>query len=358
MTVRLGFASLDQADAIVAFLRDHWRADHVLVTDRRVLDRQHRDEAAGRYDVLCAWDGEELVGLVGVIRTARFDPALADGRDTAWLTTWRVRDDAPPGLGIGLVRGVQARLRPTWIGTVGLRPATLPMYRALGWRTGTLVRGHLLDVRRDRFRLASVPPAALARAREAEAARSPRGDAAATEVFRVGEGERFLERTQALGFDDGARIPARTARFVVGRYLEDPFYAYEVRLRAAGGAGAAVVTRVCDHEGARAVRVVDVLGAPESLAPLGDELRRLLVDEDAEYLDAYGVDPPEALEALGLLRTSDDPGLDLPSRFEPFERGAGETFWALAGPDGALRLAKGDADQDRPNLPGRRADAP
>lgn len=352
MTVRLEFAALDEVDAVVTFLHDHWRADHVLVTDRRVLDRQHRDEAAGRYDVLCAWSGDELLGILGVIRTARYDPALAAGGDTAWLTTWRVRDDAPPGLGIALVRGVRDRLRPTWLGTVGLRPETLPMYRALRMRTGTLARGHVLDVRRSDFRLATVPEAALARARAVEAARRPSGGGPAVEVFGPGDGARFLARTDGLGLDGGDQVPTRTRRFVAARYLEDPFYAYAVRLHVVDASAALVVTRVCAHEDARAVRVVDVVGDPAALVHASDDLRALLTETDAEYVDALGADDV-ALALLGLTPTADEPGLDLPTRFEPFERGAGATHWALAGPEGRLVLGKGDADQDRPNLPGR-----
>jgi hypothetical protein len=343
VSVRLDVCALDEVDALVGFLRQHWREDHVLVTDRRVLDWQHRDEEAGRYDFLLAWEGDDVVGVLGLIPTSRYDRDLVDGRDTLWLTTWRVRDDRASGLGLSLLRAATSRYRPTWTGTVGLRPATRPIYDALRYRTGVLERLCLLHPERDDLPLVDGAPRDRQR---------PWSHGVALELLTH---DGFLEATRGLGIDEAATAPARSRRYVMARYLEHPFYRYEVHLARQGSAGPAalVVTRTCEHAGARALRVVDLIGDVGVLADAGAALAGLVVASEADYLDVYALDGADALRAAGLQRVSDTPALVLPGHFEPFERRNVELGWALHGPAGTgpTIIGKGDADQDRPSRP-------
>ncbi len=341
MSARLAFCALDEVDAFVDFLRVHWRADHVLVTDRAVLDWQHRDDDAGRYDVVLAWEGDDLVSVLGFILASRYDPDLADGRETMWLTTWRVRDDRASGLGLSMLRWLERAVAPRWTGTVGLKPSTRGIYDALGYRTGVLARHFLLHPGRQEFRLADGVGGALSGPRDMVPATTP--------LLPLGADE-LLAATEGMGLDDGPGAPARTRRHVLRRYLEHPFYDYQVHLAQAPSASALVVTRVCEHDGARALRMVDLAGDPDALA--GAPLVDLVVAADAEYLDAYVVDGADALRAAGMHPLAAHQGLVLPGHFEPFERRNVELAWALkgpAGPGGLTIIGKGDADQDRPS---------
>ena len=346
MAVRLAFCGLDEVEALTGFLRDHWGREHVLVTDRRVLDRQHRDEERGRYDALLAWDGDAVVGVVGFIRTGRFDPALAAGRDTVWLTTWRARDDAPPGTGLALVRGLERLLAPRWIGTVGLRADAEPLYRGLGYRTGVLDRWVLIDPEADLrlVRTASGDPVPTALRGPAPSDAPPvtlmplqRDDLDHAEVRRL--------------VDAGPTVPSRSAAYVAARFLADPFHAYRVHLARRDGRGLLVVSRVVAHAGARALRVVDLVGHPDVLAGAGDALLDLLRVEGAEHLDVHTVGHRAELAAAGLRPLAAAPDLVVPSRYDPFEDRGVDLRYAVKGDDGPLLLAKGDADQDRPNRP-------
>jgi hypothetical protein len=353
VSARLALCALDEVDVFVAFLREHWRADHVLVTDRRVLDWQHRDEDAGHYDVVLAWEGDEVVGVLGFIPASRYDPALAQGQDTLWLTTWRVRDDRASGLGLSMLRWLERSFAPRWMGTVGLKPSTRGIYDALGYRTGVMERHFLLHPSREEFVLATGVDAAAHRAAHREDPRpvARRADATLTPIAA----EVLLASTEGLGLDDGPGAPARTRRQVLERYLTHPFYDYDVHLARASDTGPAalLVTRVCEHDGARAVRIVDIVGDPSALA--GAPLVDLVITDDAEYLDAYSVDGADALRAAGMRPLAQAPGLVLPGHFEPFEQRNVELSWALkgpVGPGGLTIIGKGDADQDRPSLPG------
>jgi hypothetical protein len=341
VSARIAYCALDEVDAFVDFLREHWRADHVLVTDRAVLDWQHRDEDAGRYNVVLAWEGDELLGVLGFIPASRYDPDLAADRETVWLTTWRVRDDRASGLGLSMLRWLERALAPRWTGTVGLKSSTRGIYDALGYRTGVLARHFLLHPDRQDCRLADGVDDV------------PRGSRdtgpASTSLLALGADE-LLAATVGMGLDDGPGAPARTRRHVLARYLEHPFYDYRVHLVTGPSAAALVVTRVCEYDGARALRLVELVGDPDALA--GAPLVDLVVAADAEYLDAYVVDGADALRAAGMQPLAAHSGLVLPGHFEPFERRNVELAWALkgpAGPGGLTIIGKGDADQDRPS---------
>ncbi len=348
MAVRLEFCGLDEVDELTAFLRDHWGREHVLVTERRVLDWQHRDEARGRYDFLLARDRTGIAGILGFIPTSRYDPTLADGHETLWLTTWRVRDDARPGLGLLRLRGLRERLRPTWAGTVGLRPETRAIYDRLGFRTGALTRMILLDDAREDLHLTTLaaPPPAVARTawHSHAGVRSEPVDAAS--LADVTERHRIL-----VG---AARVaPARTAAAVRSRYLEHPFHAYRVDAVPATDHhdGALLVTRTVTHAGATAVRVVDLVGDPAAAAATGPMLRGLLEGAGAEWVDVLVTPQVVApFRAAGLVPVDEIPGLVPAAYFEPFALRDRTVLWALDGPGDRLHLVRGDADQDRPNV--------
>jgi hypothetical protein len=347
MAVRLALCGLDEVDALTAFLRDHWGREHVLVTDRRVLDRQHRDEGAGRYDAVLAWDGDEVVGVLGFIRTGRFDPALAGDRDTLWLTTWRARDDAPPGTGIALVRALERTVPHGWIGTVGMRSDAEPLYRGLGFRTGLLTRWVLVDpeVAPRLVRMedgGGVPVGRLA---------PSGGEGPARPLVRLGPEDLRDRRIGAL-IGAAGEVPARSAGLVAARFLADPFYAYEVHLAERDGRGALLVSRCVEHAGARALRLVAVVGDPLALADTGPALLALLRRHGAEHAELQVAGAGDAPAAAGLHPVADVPGLVVPSRYDPFEAGGAALRYALRGRPGQHLLTRGDADQDRPNRPG------
>jgi hypothetical protein len=338
----LDVCGLDDAEALMAFVRDHWSARHILATSRTLLDWQHRDEAARRYTFVIAREANEIVGMLGYIAASRYDPALRGPSDTLWLTTWKVRPDRATGLGLALLRKLSAIYPAGWIGTVGLNPATRPIYEALGYRTGKLARHYLLNPRID-FELAKVPdgfPRATARSGKATMTLLPPGD-----LLRSGEG---------LGIDDGDQVPRKTRAFLYNRYLTHPFYRYDAYLLAdESRKRGIVVTRVCSQGGARAVRVVDYLGSPEPLAAAGSAFESMLAGMEAEYIDFYCSGLHDELSAAGFRTVAVEDELVLPGYFEPFVVGNVDLSYAIKGPSGRLVICKGDADQDRPSQLGQ-----
>ncbi len=336
----LDFCRADEAEAVMGFIRDHWSARHVLARSRPLFDWQHAEPAAGRCNFVVARDAAEgIVGMLGYIPLSRYDSTLTGaGRETLWLTTWKVRPDRAHGLGLALLRWLQKAHPEAWIGTTGLNPATRGLYDALGYATGLLTRFCLVNPAIGDYALARLPAGFATPPSSGETVLHPlsRGD--------------FRAATEGLGLDAPPQVPLKTRAYVESRYLAHPFYDYRVFLARRGGLAGLVVTRLCAHDGAVALRVVDFLGAPEVLAGAGPALAGLLRDTGAEYLDFYCCGLDDELRAAGLVDCAAVEGLVLPGHFEPFEPRNVPLLYSLRGPAGRRVICKGDADQDRPNM--------
>lgn len=342
MTISLGLCRLDERKDVMNFIRDYWSASHVLGQSERLIDWQHRDEANGRYNFVLARDeNQAVVGMLGFILASRYDPVLADDDETLWLTTWKVRPDLAHGLGLVLLRKLDSMLAPKWIGTVGLNLATRGIYQALGYHVDMLKRHYMLNDAATNYALAALPLDFKKRA-------TYTGEARLVELNRLN----FWASSEGSGLDDSVQVPRKTRAYIFKRYLLHPFYSYRAFLVSDGQHSGIVVLRLCSHETAGALRVVDYLGSPEALRGSGLAFQQLLRDSGAEYIDFYcsGLAPQLTDAGFQDMALAAQAGLVLPGHFEPFERSNVDLMFSLRGPQGYQIVCKGDADQDRPNL--------
>lgn len=341
MATSFAYCRLDQVDELTAFIHDHWSSEHVLVKSRALLDWQHRDAERERYNFLLAEDaGVGIAGILGFIPTSRYDPAFVGLDETIWLTTWKVRSDFAHGLGLMLLRGIMMRTAPARIGTVGLNPATRPIYQALGFQTGKLARYFLLNPDISAPKLAEVPSGL-----DRTASALP----GAIHRFTPLAEQDLVDATRHWDFGAGG-APRRSVIYMLNRYLHHPFYRYQAHLATGvGNKAALLITRLCHHEKASAMRVVDVLAAPGILENCAAAFSEMLATSGAEYLDFYCSGHSDALVRAGLRDLAEYPDLVLPSYFEPFVPSNVDLNYSILNAEDNALLCKGDADQDRPS---------
>ena len=314
-------AEADVAD-VVRFLDEEWKRGHVLVTSRALLDWQYRN-ADGGYSFLVARQSGEVVGLLGYIATRRYDPSLA-GANVLWLTTWKVKTEASvAALGLSLLQRVRTAEPHVALGALGLNPATCAIYSTLGFRVGEL----------EHYAVN----------------RSGAGATTSSSISAVDATTRA--DFDALTISSGAAVaPRKTARYFHDRYVAHPFYAYRVVCLRGGEIPVGLLaTRVAEHEGRRALRIVDFLGEPAVLGQCGGVIQSMLRDHDAVHADVYNIGIDAAVfEHAGFRRIDPDGAEIVPDHFEPFEARNVRLFFAVHGATDVM-LFKGDADQDRPN---------
>lgn len=340
----LSFCEDRHVPQVMAFIDRYFRAGHPLSRRRDLFDWQYGNGPDARYNLVLALEpsSAEILGMLGFIDGKRYNPALA-GADCLWLTTWQVNPAARiPSLGFTLVRYLQEHVEHSYLASSGIRAALKPMYRALGFAVCDLSHHFLLNPDVPEHHIAVIPPGLSA---------PPPVAASGLRLSPVTKTNfPFDPPAGAIGL---ARTPAKSAAYFYRRYSCHPFYDYRVFqvLRGSTPSGL-LATRTVTENGAKALRVVDLLLDARDIPELGAPLLDLIVDSGCEYGDLLqaGLDG-SALSLAGFRTVTGAPGVVVPNHFEPFVRQNIQITACFRGPDrGPFVVCKGDCDQDRPNL--------
>jgi hypothetical protein len=343
MAVTLGLCHAGDVADLLLFLDRHWKRGHAFTVCRELLDWQHLEADGVTYSfVLARRDADrELMAILGFLPTRRFDPALTDD-NTLWLTTWKVRDDAgDAGLGLRMLRFLTDAERHAAVGAITTTRVTQPIYARLGYRIGELRHYVLPNPDAARFDLAVIDRAAVT---------APADESSST-LSAVPMSATALTAMPPELLAQDAACPRKTARYFADRYLRHPIYRYAVHSLVENATPRALMaTRVAEHDGHRALRIVDYAGPPDAIARVGGAVRRLIAEQGAEYADIYNTGiGTEVFGAAGFIAIDPDGPQIVPDHFEPFER-RNVRLWFSLKADATPLLFKGDADQDRPSI--------
>ncbi len=276
-----------------------------------------------------AEQGGRLLAVAGYI------PAGSAPRPDIWVSVWAAAK-GHNGVGLELMEALPRLAGARVVACNNIRPKTMAFYRFLGWEAGRLRHYYRVN--------AAVPPALCQNARPAP----PAGGGLALE--RV-EGAAAL---RALGLPDTPHTPRKDLAYLIHRYFENPWFRYGVwAARENGRPLALAVTRTvpaADTGCTPVVRLVDYLGADETLPRLGAALDGILRAAKAEYMDCYNAGiAPEVFCAAGFRERCEGDGAVIPNYLAPPLRENTEYYYFTSAPENFV-LFKADGDQDRPNL--------
>jgi hypothetical protein len=320
----------------MAFIHLYWAKDHVLSWHRKLMDWQHADPVKpGSYNWLIAEDEEGIQGILGYIPTSKYDLLLSANPFT-WMALWKIRSEPKNRtVGLRLLNTFSQTSGTGIVAVLGINPSHPPMYKALGYVVGEMNQHFTCDPGRAQTLILApdgfVPP-------------NPRAGRAA---FRTVD-TAYLEDSGLMG----SKLPRKTPRYFLNRYLRHPVYRYRVScVELNGRPSGLITTRVAAHGEARVLRIVDFLGDEEVLAECGTALGLLLREERCEYADLFewGLSS-EVLEACGFRRAVHGGEVVVPNYFEPFLQRSARIEFAIKGVKPQdLAIFRGDGDQDRPN---------
>ncbi len=343
--IRVRFAVADDRAALEEFIHDHWSASHIFVHHPEVFEWQHLQDD-GRFNMVVAEEVAEdrsaVLGILGFIPFGHFGSGLGD-RDIM-LAIWKVKDEgAPPGLGLRLLKYLDRELSPDLIGAIGISDIVRPLYRLLKYELGSLTQAVIFhpELTPESSRVASGVPTE-------SCGPAPTPDRSVRLVRFDEIDEPTINRLGA------ASIPTKNVNYVRRRFVEHPWYRYEIRgVEVDGAIEALCIWRVVSAAGTQVLRIVDIVGEVDWLASAGVALQAEVVAADAEYLDlmVWGI-PDEVLATGGFTISDGDSDLIVPNYFAPFERRHIRVDLAVIsrGDRGVpLRLYRADSDQDRPN---------
>ncbi len=333
---------LGEVHVLMKFIDQYWQAGHVLAVHRELLDWQHADGKS--YAYLGAWDGDDLLAILGYIPTRRYDPALigADG-NVIWLALWKLRDDVKvAGLGLRLLAALNTVESNAAVGVIGINAAHLPMYRAMRFQAGEL--SQFVVFRRGAELGLALWPAGTPRP-------VPRAGRASLHELTLADTD-TIDQALQIG-ERAAQLPCKSGRYFKSRYLQHPFYRYRVyALQMDDAYRGLLATRLAEHAGHRALRLVDWYGDGDAFAQIGSGIERLLDLADAEYADLWqwGMEVSQLVSG-GFAPVPPDTCTVVPTLFEPFVQQNRRLQFAFRPREArSFVLMRADGDQDRPSM--------
>ena len=379
--IDISFCQRAEIPALIGFIRDHWKRDHIFVKQPKFL-RWHYDHRRFRYvpegglSFLLARDSGEVVGAIG-LNEVGFNVFGEKGL-SVWPSIWYARPDYRRHfIGARLWQQV-VKLRYSAICMIGMNPSVRPFFNSLGYEmlVNTPRWCGVLDPARTEEFLAENPDSSAAEVRALVESIALKNVDSPRESSAI-EGLELFDWDDSAGdaWDaswNGTISPTmvgtdKTAEYISWRYQHHPIFQYRIRLaKTAECTTGLIVTRLETPRGRSEtiLRVVELLGEPASLRVLvADELRRAR-EKSALFADFHCVSRrfAQPLEALGFQQLdAESTGALVPHHFQPLEFGRipltsayhlaaefrGRVPRLLACED--FHISRADGDQDRPN---------
>lgn len=333
---------LSAIDSVVEFINTYWKQDHALVKSRSLLDWQHLDKREERYTFSYAIHKktEEIHALIGLIPSTQFDPEIK--KRIVWGAIWKVRDDvAADGLGVMVRLYGNIHIPGYAKGGLSLSKDATSVLGHYKYANGICNHYYMINPEDSRYEL-------IGNIEETIPTRTAAIDPTKKFIFLTEED--FLsivdEKNTAIPF-------YKSKTYYLNRFFKHPIYTYHATLIVGSDKKQLGVFfwRVCKHNNARCIRIVDMFMQPGALKGNRLNFTDLLIEQNAEFIDCYnfGYDESEFYSAGFSERHQSK--IIIPNYFEPFSQTNCEMNYSYDCNDKNQKILffKGDADQDRPN---------
>ena len=328
MDYTIRFATKEDTDALMHFIDEYWRKNHILSRDRELFLWQYGNSTE-RLNIVIGIDEEKRIqGMLGFVP---YD--TGDNKDFA-LALWK----ANPGtgfLGIKLLKYLMEEEPHREIVCPGINmDTTSKIYEHVGMKVGNMTQWYRLSPR-DSYVIGKIEDNSIPKI------------ANYNKTIRFSKINNIEELRDLL--KDYKGTPHKSIEYLNKRYFIHPRYAYIPYgvTNETDNTVAALMLRIQEYGGSRILRLIDCIGDVENLRYITDRIDDLLVELNCEYIDCYeaGIDD-EIMTEAGWRRVEEG-GNIIPDYFAPFEHRKVDIHYATSSP--AAILFKGDGDQDRPN---------
>lgn len=325
------FATLEDIDKIMLFIREHWKETHILAHDRSFFEYEfvHGQEVA--FVLLVNEKTDEIEGTLGYI------PYQEEGLRDMFTVVWKVLNSTDLFRGVALLNYLVDNGRCRNLYSSGINPSTRSIYKYMGYQVAYLQQYYRL-AKRNTYKIAKI-----------ECPRIPSVEK--NREYHLREVHDFAEMKEYKDLWMPKADPYKDAAYIEKRYFRHPIYHYRIFSiqREQNPPETFVFMREIDINGTKVLRIVDVLGEKTQLRYLGADIDALLEEGQYEYIDfyQYGIDEAIMNEAGFVLRKKKD-GNVIPNYFEPFLQEnveIGIFFQKELQPC----IFKADGDQDRPS---------
>lgn len=326
-------AEKTEYDKIKSFINIHWRENHILAVSKELFDFQHLRKDSPLYDFVIAEHKQtgEIHAVYGFINSAIYDNGSSITPNAVWGALWKVRKDVKNNevnkIGLAVLFYILDLYPNSPFITLGLSKYSQFIFEGLNFGFGKM----------NHYYFANIECKSPIISKNLEYSEHINNKQVCIKQFAF---DRDIESDY---------IPKKNNEYIINRYVRHPYYKYDIwGLYKRGELVNVWVTRLTDYNGARCLRLVDMIGQTRNLPDASGSLQSLLELYKAEYIDCYnyGIDKSEFMN-LGM-KMVQAPTV-IPNYFEPFEQVNIDVYYAFCF-DKDVCIFKGDGDQDRPSI--------
>jgi hypothetical protein len=329
------FCKADEIKKIQHFINRHWKKGHVLARNEELLRWQHFNVKKNHCNFVVAYDHntDDFLAILGIIPTWHYDSELFSEKDF-WLAIWKVNEKQciKQGLGINLLSFLKKKYNPNSIAAIGISDLAKKIYRIFGYQVGKLTQYYFLNPHVSIYKIAKI--------------HAPNSKSYPRSQFSI----TIIADPRTTKELNSNMRPKKTIEYLCNRYIKHPVYTYVFYgIYLSEKLKAIFVIRKVAINGANCLRIVDIVGNIGKINSLESEFERLLIENNAEYLDClnYGIDET-TFHNMGFSTRAAE--VIVPNYFEPFEKQNVDVDFAYKTKCENYVIFKGDSDQDRPNI--------
>lgn len=324
-----GFFKYSEIKELQSFLKLNFKENHIFVNDTTILEWQHLQKNSLNFIFVRNIYSLELLGVMGYIPTSHFDSDLEKNKDF-WGAIWAVSKDAPPGIGLSLIKFFNKNFKPITYASIGISNDAKKIFKALGQNIGTLSQYYFVNPN----------------------IKKNISEIKITSQKNYKKSNYFLQEIKSLDKIILKHVykPTKTINYLINRFQNHPVYKYIfLGIYHENNLLSIIVTRKQSVNNHYCFNIVDIYGDLSKISDISSELFNFLQNNNAEYIDClnYGIDE-NIFFKLGFTKNNNNVNI-LPLYFEPFLKKNIEIDYAIVSNFDNYVIFKADADQDRPN---------
>jgi hypothetical protein len=327
------FATIADVGEIMEFINNNWKVNHILSANKELFLYEYRDGSRINF-VISNDDSGKINGILGFIKASSINSDI-------WAAMWKVGENSKkPMLGIELMEYLRNSEDYNTLLCSKINEKTIGIYKYLGMYTDKLKQFVLINNKMKKFRIAKILD-------------NKYFDSVQFLINHEYSLKQLSKEKIAFNFEDfKENIPYKDEKYFIKRYFNHPIYIYDVygifknnKIRSL------LVTRNVFANGSKALRIVDYIGEELGFKFIIQDLYKVIINENLEYIDfmCFGFD--DMLLNAGFRPVNlDSSDLIIPNHFSPFvSKNIKMNFFVDTEQLDKVKICKADGDQDRPN---------
>lgn len=331
-------AKLSDQSAIMQFIKDFWKPNHILGNNVSFFEYEHVDGSNINFFLAINKKTNSLSAIQGFIPYGPIPNSHVCGVIIKVSPHEKI-----PFLGVEIMSQMLKETNPKTYCGIGTNPITMvPLVKKFFKRhVGIMDHYCFLNPSLSVFQIAKI-----SKINNFFFNKVPNDKGISLKNIKIANEKIIIKNYEKLFFQKN--LPKKNLKYILKRYLYHPIYFYQsyIIFDPHSGNQSLLFTREVQHCESKALRIIDFIGDINVLGKLNTWLKFIISENDYEYVDLLNNGIEQKIFEKSGLKLVKDLDAIVPTYFEPFVAKNIDIYFEKS--DENLILFKGDADGDRP----------